>query len=192
MAAKKNYFGVLDEEDEAKPSFSLAPSVLASARSAIDGFESDDDLGLGPSREFAANSSSAPTTNSAASSSSAISMDLASIANEILVESKQLTAPSAVTAWDFSGLAKTAEDESKRTSKEVEDKQKAHEARLAALASDETLLRERMQRSDMSKNAKKRKFESVGKGEDLVGRLESKVYKRNQSNKMRNKAKNMW
>lgn len=188
--ASRNFFAALDDDDA--PKFALAPSMLLGGGASV-GAGPDAASARPASDVGASSSSSAAAPTSSSSSSSALSMDLATMASEILGEAARLPAPAAAAAWDFSGLADTAAAEAARSSREVEDRQRAHEARLAALASDEALLRERMGgRSDMARGAKKRKADAAGRGEAHGGRLESKVFKRAQSAKARNKAKGMW
>lgn len=200
----------------------LAPGVGAglggaargagAAAAAVD--DDDDDLGLGPAPAPSAAAGSAVHSSGVAVSAAAgpgagappaaaaagrsAALDLASIANEILAESKALPAGgSGAAAWDFSSFGATAEtsvaEERQRAAREVEERQLAHEARIAALASDQSLLKERLARADhLARGSKKRKVESAGRGEDFGGRLESKVFKRTQSAKRRNQAKGMW
>lgn len=121
-------------------------------------------------------------------------LDLASITHELLAESRALPAAAAAAAWDFSGLAVTAEEETRRTSAEAQERQRSVAARVAAAASDRDMLRERMQtqRTDLPRGARRRILDAVDRGEDHGGRLEAKVYKRSQASRARNKARALW
>jgi len=147
-----------------------------------------------PSAAVSSSSSSAAPAGAAAARAGSAALDLASITNELLADCRALPAPAAQSAWDFSGLAVTAEEETRRTCAEAEARQCAMEARIAAAASDRDMLRERMQtqRPDLPRGARRRMLDAADRGTDHGGRLEAKVYKRDQASRARNKAKGMW
>jgi hypothetical protein len=216
--SRNNRFSALDDD---APAIAFAPSSLAASLSAHElaadlGLAPAGAAAAPPAAAAAAaaTAAAAPAAPAAAAAASAAlssatvaaapplvasapggraSLDLAAIASEILGEARALPPPAAAAAWDFSGLATTAEAEARRVDAELAGRHEAHEARLAALASDQALLRDRLARSDhLARGLKRRRVDAVGRGEAHGGRLESKVFKRSQAAKKRNQAKGLW
>ena len=202
--AAENRFAALlvaDSDDEdAAPAFSLAPSILSAAGGravAAAGFAAspgsifDGAAGAG----VAASLQSAAPYAAPVMAPRAAELDLAAVTAELHATAvgRELTAAEA--AWDFSGLSSTAADAAQRVAREVADvesRQLVAEARLAALESDKLLLREKLDRGELSHRQRARRGDGIARGEDFVSKLSAKTAKRNAAAKRRNAAKHAY
>ena len=203
----------LDSDDDEKAVFQLGTSILGARRPRADIGSGDAARTVGPLAPAAAAVSAtsviaaaaAATLRSssatllldsvAASASAAPSLDLAAVTDELLSTAAARPATVAEAAWDFSGLSSTAEDATRKLAAdtaETEARQRMTEARLAAMESDKLLLREKLDRTDMTSKQRARKGQSVRLGEDVNGKLRVKAAKSAAAKKMRNAAKNLY
>ena len=187
MARRQNYFASLEEEEPAAP-FTFAPSVLAAA-APFASLSSSASVIISTAALHDDGSGGLPVSSSSSSFAPG-SLSLASLAEDLLSTSKALPAQHA--AWDFSGLTNTATEATVALAAEVkgmEDRQRVAEARLAVAETDRALLREKEERSSLSHAQRVRRRDQSSRGEDSSDKLSSKVAKREQAQKRRNKAK---
>jgi hypothetical protein len=176
-ASRGNYFSVLDD-DESPSVFQLAPSSLSSL-GGISASKNEESRHL-PNFYEQSNDQSGSNSNNIDSGWKS-TVDLSSITNSIINAESRLPMSSAESAWDFSGLATSAEEEKKRDEELMQNRKRVFEATLAARhASDRMFITEKLQKS-----VRKR----VEAGMNFDGKLSTKLAKRLESQKRRNSVK---
>lgn len=206
-AGGANRFAALlgaDSDDDDKPAFSLAPPILrvgagdskrtdgatgdaAPAAAAVYGGGAIPGAGFLPT--VAAPGRATPALSGAAE------LDLAAVTAELVATAAGREATVTEAAWDFSGLSTTAADAAQRVARDVADveaRQLVAEARLAALESDKRLLREKLDRGDLTHRQRARRGDGIVRGEDFHSKLGVKSAKRNAAARRRNAAKHSY
>lgn len=199
-SSAKNYFAALDSDDETNtPKLQLGPSIFQRVASggdvSLDSLTAQSSSSSAASESAAAVSSSSINATSSGASAPAAGLDLASVANELFEESKNVAATAAEAAWDFTGLASTAGDrtlEEKAEMEAMEAKQKIFENHIARLQdSDKQFLVEKMNRTEMSYKQRARKVAELERGRDFADKTSSKFARKKSRTNLRNKVKHM-
>ena len=196
--SSKNFFAALesDDENDQRPSFALGPSILARAvplQGTAEQFSRDDEAesATGSKLPYALPQ---PLEGSSTSllNTKHNDLDLAAVTAELDATAAGI-GPSA--AWDFSGLTSSTLDAAQvaaRDAARLVEAQLVAEARIAALESDKTLLRERLDRTEQSRRQRQRRGAGLQKAEAASGKLLVKAGKKEAALRRRNVAKHTY